>query len=366
MQRRNSQKLVCFILSVLALGACVSSARACTGIRLTAADGTVVQARTMEFGADMQSNVIVIPRGYARIGTTPDGTPGLKWTTKYASVGANGVGLPVMVDGVNEAGLSTGLFYFPGMAGYMPYTAADASHTIAPWELGSWILDNCATVDEVKQGLETIVVPEVVLKQWGFCPGSHFIVVDATGESIVIEYVGGKLRVYDNPLGVLTNCPTFDWHMTNLRNYVNLSPDVSPELHVGGLTLSGFGQGSGMLGMPGDFTPPSRFVRAVAFSQTMEPVNTGEEVVLQAFHLLNNFDIPKGSVRDVQKDTHGNKIVENTQWTNVCDLKQKRFYFRTLENSQIRSVDLMKMDLNARDIVTISMAGNEEIKSLTP
>ncbi len=366
MKIRCCRTIVRFMVCAVVSSVFAPSAQACTGIRLTALDGTVVQARTMEFGIDMGSNVIVVPRGYARTGTAPDGAPGLKWTSKYACVGANGVGMPVMVDGVNEAGLSTGLFYFPGMAKYMPYTLADAARTIAPWEVGSWILENCATVDEVKHGLEKIVVPEVVLKQWGFCPGTHFIVVDASGESIVIEYTGGQLRVFDNPLGVLTNCPTFDWHMTNLRNYVNLSPDLSPPAHFGNVTVSSFGQGSGMLGMPGDFTPPSRFVRAVAFSQSMEPVHTGEEVVLQAFHLLNNFDIPKGSVRDVQKDEHGNTIAENTQWTNVCDLKAKRFYFRTLENSQIRSVDLMKMDLDAKDIITISMAGNEEIKSLTP
>ena len=94
----------------------VASATACTGIRLTAADGTVVQARTMEFGVDMDSNVIVVPRGYERTGTTPDGKPGLKWSSKYACVGANGVGLPIMVDGLNEKGLAAGLFYFPGTA----------------------------------------------------------------------------------------------------------------------------------------------------------------------------------------------------------------------------------------------------------
>ncbi len=98
-----------------------STADACTGIRLTAADGTVVHARTLEFAVDLQSNVLVSPRGYERVGATPDGKDGLRWKAKYASVGANGVGLPILIDGLNEAGLAAGLFYFPTTAGYMGY-----------------------------------------------------------------------------------------------------------------------------------------------------------------------------------------------------------------------------------------------------
>jgi choloylglycine hydrolase len=205
----------------------------------------------------------------------------------------------------------------------------------------------------------------VSLKQWGFCPGVHYVVQDASGAAIVIEYIDGRLRVFDNPLGVITNAPTFDWHMTNLRNYVKMSPTVAPPLKLDGMTLSSFGQGSGMLGIPGDFTPPSRFVRAVAYGQSVEPVASGEEVVLQAFHILNNFDIPKGSVRD-KLDAQGNVVCEQTQWTSVCDLKAKRFYFRTFENSRIRSLDLMSMNVDGKEIVTISMQGHEEIESLTP
>lgn len=116
---------------------------ACTGIRLTAQDGTVVHARTMELAIDIQSDVLMVPRGYARTGTMPDGKEGLKSKAKYASVGANGVGLPVLFDGLNEKGLAVGTFYFPTAAGYMPYTAPDASKTIAPWELGSCAGELC-------------------------------------------------------------------------------------------------------------------------------------------------------------------------------------------------------------------------------
>lgn len=121
-----------------------------------------------------------------------------------------------------------------------------------------------------------------------------------------------------------------------------------------------------MLGLPGDFTPPSRFVRAVAFSQSVLPSKTGEDAVLQAFHILNNFDIPKGAARDEKKDKHGNILADYTTWTSANGLKRKRFYFRTYDNSQIRMVDLMKMNLDAQEIVAISMKGKEVVKELTP
>src|SRR5213080_2654935 len=170
-------------------------AHGCTGIRLIAEDGSVIHARTMEFAIDIHSDVIMVPRGYARVGTTPDGKEGLKWKAKYASVGANGVGLPVLFDGLNEKGLAAGTFYFPTSAGYMPYTAADAGKTIAQREVGSWILENFASVEKVKATIGTNVVPAVLLGRWGFAPKAHYIVHDASGKSIVIEYVGGKLNV---------------------------------------------------------------------------------------------------------------------------------------------------------------------------
>ena len=341
-------------------------ALACTGIFLTSDDGDFVHARTLEFGLDLHSEILMVPRGYARTGTTPDGKEGLKWKAKYASVGMNGVGLPVLFDGVNEKGLAAGTFYFPTSAGYMPYTPSDAGKTISQWEVGSWILENFASVDEVRAGIADVVVPSVVFAGWGFAPEAHYIVHDSSGKSLVIEYVGGKLVVYDAPLGVITNSPTYDWHMTNLRNYVNFSMNNVPPVKLGSVVLKPFGQGTGMLGMPGDFTPPSRFVRAVAFSQSVLPSKTGRDAVIEAFHILNQFDIPKGAAREHEKDEHGNVIADYTLWTSAADLKTKQYFFRTYENSAIRRVDLMKMDLDAKDLVKISISGDEVISPVTP
>ena len=196
----------------------------------------------------------------------------------------------------------------------------------------------------------------------GFVPPCHYIVNDAGGRCVVLEYVGGELKIHDNPLGVITNSPTFDWHVTNLRNYVNLTVNNVPPVDIAGIKLPSFGQGSGMLGLPGDFTPPSRFIRAVAFSQSALPVATAHEGVLQAFHILNQFDIPKGAARGVD---NGKEVADYTLWTSASDLTNLRYYFRTFDNSRIRMIDLKKMDLDAKEIKTISMAGKEVIEDLS-
>ncbi|WP_176085636.1 choloylglycine hydrolase family protein [Martelella sp. HB161492] len=335
------------------------AAEACTGITLTAEDGAVVRARTMEFNVDLHASVIVVPHGLKRVGETPDGKTGLSWNVKYASVGANPMGLPYLVDGVNEKGLSMGLFYFAQSAEYQPYDAADAGKTLASWQLGSYILDNFATVDEVKAALGNIVVAPVIFKQFNMVLPVHFVVTDASGKTIVIEYVGGKLQVSDDPIGVITNNPPFDWHMTNLQNYVNLGLDNVPPQKLGPVTINGLGQGTGLLGMPGDFTSPSRFVRAAIFSHGVEPSKTGDDAIFEAFHILNNFDIPRGVARDAEKDEHGNLVADYTQWTSAVDTVNKRFYFRTYDNSDIRFVDLAKQDLDATSVKTWQMDGYE-------
>ncbi len=265
-------------------------------------------------------------------------------------VGANAVGQTVIMDGMNDQGLSFGLFYFPGFAEYPAVTSENASHAMAPFEFGAWVLGNFASVDELKADLAQGVVVDTPAPGFGSSP-SHYFVRDRAGKSIVIEPLGGVLKVFDAPLGVVTNAPAYDWHLTNLRNYLNLSVTGVPPLDLDGLKLTQLGQGAGMHGLPGDFTPPSRFVRAVAFSQAELPSATAEDAVLSAFHILNQFDIPRGSVRD---KTDGG--VELTQWTAVSDTRNLRWYFKTYDDQTIRVVDVKKAaDAAKGQIRTIKM-----------
>jgi choloylglycine hydrolase len=311
---------------------------ACTGISLKSGDGAAIRGRTLEFGFPLSSDVIAIPAGTAMTGTLPAGNKGIGFTTKYAMVGANAVGQTVIIDGLNDQGLSFGLFYFPGFAEYPAVTAENAVKAMAPFEFGVWVLGNFASVDELKTALAAggAVVVDTPAPGFGSSP-SHYFVRDKSGKSIVIEPLGGTLKVFDAPLGVVTNAPSYDWHLTNLRNYLNLSVTGVPPLDLDGVMLTQLGQGAGMHGLPGDFTPPSRFVRAVAFSHAEVPSATSEDAVLAAFHILNQFDIPKGSVRD---KTDGG--IELTQWTTVSDTKNLRWYYKTYDDQTIRVIDVNK------------------------
>ncbi len=273
------------------------SARACTGIRLQAKDGAVVYARTMEFGAPLPPVVVAVPRGAELVGMAPGGKPGLKWTARYAALGMGTGDYDVVADGLSEKGLAAGLFYHPGYAKYPEPRPGEEGNVVAALQLPTYLLTRAATVKEARELLAEVVVAGVDVKELGGVPPFHAVVHDASGDCVVVEFLDGKTVVFENPLGVVTNSPTFDWHATNLRNYVNLTATNVPPVKLGELKLGQFGEGSGLLGLPGDFTPPSRFVRAVAFSQAAEQAETAEGAVNTAFHILNNFDIVPGYAR---------------------------------------------------------------------
>jgi choloylglycine hydrolase len=211
-------------------------------------------------------------------------------------------------------------------------------------------LTNFATVKEARAGLDQVTVVPTEYKEFGGVPPFHAIVHDAAGEAIVIEFADGKTKVFDNPLGVITNSPTFDWHLTNLRNYVNLSATNVPPIAIDNIRLGQFGEGSGLLGLPGDYTPPSRFVRAVTFTQAANQPATAEEAVNLAFHILNGFDIVKGVVRSQH---NGQVINDFTQYTTAADLKNLCYYYRTYEDPAIRVVDLKKLVLTPGKVLEL-------------
>lgn len=335
----------------------------CTGIRLIAADGSVVYGRTMEFGYDTESEIIVIPRNYLLSGTAPENASGLSWNARYAVVGVAMLNVIGVVDGINEKGLAGGLFYFPHYAQYQTIPTNHNKNIIAPWQLLTWILTQWQTVAEVKQALPTIIVPNIILSAWGCVPPMHVIVHDTHGKSLVIEYVDGIVTMHDNPLGVITNAPIFDWHLTNIKNYIRLSPYNSSSLELNGVQFDALGQGSGMLGLPGDFTPPSRFIRAVAYSACVIDTKTAEQTRDTAFHILNLFNIPRGVIAEKTKDT---VHYDYTQWTTVADLHNKEYYWHTYDNNELSKIDLLKTNLDASTHTIIKMEQPRMIRNCMP
>jgi len=323
----------------------------------------------MEWGTfDLNSRVAVIPRGYGFTGLTPDGYNGKKWTVKYGFVGLDMLGKNVFADAMNEKGLAVGLFYHPGYATYMEYNKAQANNTITAVDIVSYILSQFATIDEVKKGMGSVKVVPVVEKAIGIPVQGHWMVTEPSGKSIVIEYLNKELRIFDNPLGVITNAPTYDWHMTNLRNYVNLSAVALPAKKIEDLNFAPLGGGSGMIGLPGDFTPPSRFVRAVAWSQTARPLKKSDEAIYELFRILDNFNVPLGAAEGSDSENSNLKgMRSSTIWTTAWDLSEKVLYFHTQHNRRVRKVTLNKIDFSKKEITHISLDDKKEqdIKDIT-
>lgn len=311
-------------------------ASACTGITLKSKDGSTVLARTIEWGgSDLNSRYVIVPRGYTQSSYIPGGTKGgMAFTSRYGFVGLAVEQEEFVAEGLNEEGLSAGLFYFPRYGQYEDYTEANKATSIADLQLVSWILGNFKTVDEAVAGLKDVHVVAIDPR----ASTVHWRIADTTGRQVVIEIVDKKVNVYENKLGVLTNSPGFEWQMTNLANYVNLYPGTAKTKDMGGITITSTGAGSGFLGLPGDMTPPSRFVRAALYQTTAPLPDSADNTVRACFQILNNFDIPVG-IETAEGETAAD-IPSATQWTSATDLAGRKIYYRTMYNSAIREIDL--------------------------
>lgn len=314
---------------------------ACTGITLHSADGACILARTIEWGgSDLNSQYVVVPRGYVQQSYTPEGVNGMEFKAVYGYVGFAVEQKEFIAEGLNEAGLSAGLFYFPSYGKYSDYDTLSLDECIADLQLVPMILGSCKNIDEVIEKVRSVVVvaidPRASTVHWRFA--------DTSGRQVVLEIIDGQARFYENRLGVLTNSPSFEWQMTNLNNYVNLYAGGADAWSMGETRLAPFGAGSGMLGLPGDVTPPSRFVRAAFYQATAPVPEQALGAVLQAFQILNNFDIPVGVEFKDRKVPSA--IPSATQWTSVADLTNGIIYYRTMYNSAIRSIDLNAIDFS--------------------
>jgi len=336
------------ILTFALLNISSSPLNGCTGIQLIAKDKSIVTGRTMEWGAfDLHSRVTIIPKGVEFVGLTPDGNNGKKWTSKYGVVAIDMVNKMALADGMNEEGLTAGLFYHPDFAKYPKYEKSKANKSITAIDVVSYILTQYKDVDEVINGMNNIIVVPVVDDSIGIVVDAHFRVTDVSGKSIVIEFTDGKMKIHKNPLGVITNAPNFDWHITNLRNYVNISQVAIPTKKLQNIDFKPLGAGSGMIGLPGDMTPPSRFVRAVAFSQTARPTETSNETVYELFRILDSFNLGVGSAEGSEHATEAQKELRSTTlWTTALDTKNKIFYYHTQHNRRVRKVELNKIDFS--------------------
>lgn len=313
----------------------------CTCVRLSAEDGTVVVGRTQEFAAALESQLAALPRGYAGVSAAPDGD-GVTWVANYGVVGVSAFGhVGLLADGINEKGLYAGDLYMPGSCEYTPADGKNASSLLAPADMVAFVLGTCADVAETRTAMASVNVWSATVEAMGFAPPLHLVVHDRSGDSAVFEWRDGEMIVFDNPIGVTTNAPHFDWHTTNLRNYVSLGAVNPTSATIAGVELHPFGQGVGMTGLPGNSSPPARFVRAASFVATHQGAADGAAAELDMFHIMNNFDIPGGSVVSADGTS-----VEHTRYTVIANLHDSHYIVQWMHDPTPRLIDLNTTDFD--------------------
>ncbi len=305
--------------------------------------------RTLDYEVSYGEEVVVTPRNFPFHFRHMGGL-----SSHYAIIGMATVAgdYPLYYDATNEKGLSMAGLNFPGNADYKPL--AEGKDNVATFELIPWLLGQCATVEEAKAYLARMNLANTPFgPQFPVSP-LHWIIADRDC-AITVESVREGIRIYDNPVGILTNNPPFDYQMTNLTNFMSLSTEP-PENHFSDqLDLTPYSRGMGMLGMPGDLSSASRFVR-VAFTKLHSVSGTSEsESISQFFHILGSVAQQRGCVH------MGEGKYEITIYTSCCNTDRGIYYYTTYENSQITGVDLHREDLNGQQLSRYPLITGQQI-----
>ena len=259
---------------------------------------------------------------------------------------------PLFYDAINEKGLGMAGLNFPDNA-YYNEMKPDVDN-IAPFEFIPWILGQCATVAEARSVLDRInLINENYSEKLPLSP-LHWMIADKT-ESIVVEQTKSGLHVYDNPVGVMTNNPTFDIQLFELNNYMALSTEPVQNTFAPSVPLQQYSRGMGAIGLPGDLSSSSRFVK-VAFTRMHSISGESElESVSQFFHILGSVDQQRGCVH------LGENAYEITIYTSCCNLDKGIYYYNTYENHQITAVDMHKKDLDSNKLITYGLWNGENV-----
>lgn len=271
--------------------------------------------------------------------------------THFAMIGMAYVadGYPLYYDATNEKGLSAAGLNFPENADYKPY--AEGKDNIPPFELIPWILGQCATVAEAENLLSRInLLNKNFSRELPLSP-LHWILSDAE-RSITLESVKSGIRIYENPVGVLTNNPTFDYHIFNLNNYMHLTKGDPQNTFAGensGLPLKTYSRGMGAMGLPGDASSMSRFVRATFCKLNSVSGTTETESVSQFFHILKSVEMQRGCVR-VENGPY-----EITVYSSCCNTDRGIYYYSTYDNSGLCAVDMHRENLQGNTLITYAL-----------
>ena len=306
--------------------------------------------RTLDFEHSYNEGVTITPRNYPFKFRYVDSI-----NSHYAIIGMACVvnNYPLYFEATNEVGLSMAGLYFLGNAHYN--TLEKNKDNIVPFEFIPWILSQCKTTVEAEKLLTKLnLVDDSFSDELPLSP-LHWIISDRN-KSITVESVTNGLKIYDNPIGVLTNNPPFDIQMFNLNNYLHLSKDTPTNTFSNDVNLTAYSRGMGALGLPGDLSSQSRFVKVAFTKLNSVSGHSEEESVSQFFHILGSVSQQNGCVK------LENGEYEKTIYTSCCNTDKGIFYYTSYYNNQITALDLHKENLNNKDIIYYPLILSQQIK----
>jgi len=259
---------------------------------------------------------------------------------------------PLYYEASNEWGLSMAGLNFPGNAVYHPHDALKTN--IAPFELIPWILGQCKTVAQAVQKLNMInLIEENFSEQYQLTP-LHWLLSDQ-GESVTIEPLESGIRIYNNHVGVLTNNPPFEYHMYNLSNYINLTADEPINKFSPNIDIHPYSRGMGSIGLPGDMSSASRFIKATFVKQNSISVQDENASISQFFHILSSVAQQEGCVKVDGR-------FEKTIYSSCCNVDSGVYYYTTYENNQITGINMHHEDLDSQKLITFPLIYEQQIK----
>ena len=323
----------------------------CTSI--TVSSPLCLHGRNLDLEYSFGEQVVITPRGYEFSFHRRPSLPRHFAMIGMANVAEN---TPLYAEVVNERGLYMAGLNFPGNAWYAPPEEA-ASDAVAPYELIPLVLGQCETLAQAKELLASIQLTAIP-----FAPGYplaplHWHIADATG-ALVAEPMRDGLHLYEDPVGVLTNNPPFPYQLTALNNYQHLSPKPTENRFASTLPLAPYGQGMGAIGLPGDFSPQSRYVKACFLKANAVWGNTPLSAVAQFFHILDGVSMVRGSVRTPEDKC------DITTYSCCIDAEHGIYYFKTYDNNRIRAVHLHAEDLETAGLFTFPLQDRQDVEHL--
>lgn len=267
--------------------------------------------------------------------------------THYAIIGMATVinNFPLYFDATNEKGLSMAGLNFPENADYKPFH--EKLNNVTPFEFIPYILGKCKNIYEALEEVNKINLVNINFSENLPLSPLHFIISDRT-KSLTVESVKDGLKIYENPVGVLTNNPTFDYHLMNLNNYMTLNEGKCENKFSDELKFNNYSLGLGALGLPGDFSSPSRFIKATFVKYKSKLGSSEKESVNQFFHILNSVAMPKGCVlvRDGE--------YEYTRYSSCCNVDKGIYYYKTYDDFNIKKIDMNSFDFNTNELYEMS------------